>query len=461
MSGTPHSPRMPPNNGRENSVRDLCRRTISLHSIAVPSDSMLPVEPLAPIVGAALRRDHFGRRLCRGITPLRQPGPGVLFVLCALALTGCSERSGAEAKRTTPAAAQPKTTWPMTRGGPALSGSVARKIPRAPKIAWTFTCDGSVNAEAALANGRVYLGTEKGRLHCLAADTGKERWHFDTKDAITGAPATSGPRVYLTSNDGHLYALNAETGAEVWQFSTDEKISSGATVIKNPAGDEEWVLVNGYDGTTRVLHAADGKIVWTYKTNDYINGAPAVVDGRYVVFGGCDAKLHVVNLADGSLVHTIAADAYIPASIGTFGTMAFCGNYANQTVAFDVPAGKVAWTYEDRPMPFFSSPAVNERLVLIGSRDKNLHAIQRATGQVAWKFKTGGRVEGSPIVFTDGVLFGSADGRLYAASLDTGAELWRLELGEALVASPAFGENQIIVGGEKGTVFAIRGQPAN
>ena len=105
--------------------------------------------------------------------------------------------------------------------------------------------------------------------------------------------------------------------------------------------------------------------------------SPAVVDGRYLVFGGCDAQLHVVNLKDGTLVHKIPTSAQIPASIATFGTMAFCGNYANETVAFDVVGGTVAWTYRDRALPFFSAPAVNERLVLIGSRDKNLHAIDR------------------------------------------------------------------------------------
>ncbi len=350
----------------------------------------------------------------------------------------------------------------MTRGGPALSGSVAASLPLAPKVAWTFSSPAAINAEAAIANGRVFVGNDKGRLHCLAADSGKELWHFDTKDTITAAPAVNGTRVYVSSNDGKLYALDAATGTEAWQFATDEKISSGATVVPSPLADgEQWVLVNGYDGSTRALHATDGKVIWVYKTDNYINGAPAVVDGRFVVFGGCDALLHVINLKDGTELHAIASDAYIPASIGTFGTMAFCGNYANQTVAFDVVGGKVAWTYEDRPMPFFSSPAVNDRLVLIGSRDKNLHAISRADGKVAWKFKTGGRVEGSPIVFTDGVIFGSGDGRLYAAQLDTGAEQWRLELGEALTASPAFGENQVVVGGEKGTVFAIRGRTAH
>jgi len=393
--------------------------------------------------------------------------PPSVAACCALAtavlgfaLAGCGERPGASAaQRTAPAAPPPATAWPMTRGGPALSGGVPAPIPRQPKIAWTFASPASINAEAAIARGRIFIGNEKGRLHCLAADTGRELWHFDTKDAITAAPAVGAALVFLSSNDGNLYALNADTGAEVWRFASDEKLSAGAVLVRRPGGTDDWVVLNGYDGITRALQATDGKVVWTYKTDDQVNGAPAIVDGRFVVFGGCDAQLHVVNLADGTLLHKIPTSAHIPASIGTFGPMAYCGNYANESVAFDVLGGKVAWTYQDRPMPFFSSPAVNDRLVLIGSRDKHLHAIQRASGEAAWKFKTGGRIEGSPIVFTDGVAFSSADGRIYAASLETGAELWQLDLGESLSASPAFGERQLVIGGEKGTVFAIRGDP--
>lgn len=390
------------------------------------------------------------------------------LVFVALALTACGDRSTSDsAKKSASASSGPVITWPMTRGGPTLSGAVATTLPRDPVIAWTFSVGAQISAEAAITSTGVFIGSGKGTLHCLAPDTGRPLWHFETKDAITAAPAIAAGKVFLSSNDGRLYALDAKTGAEVWKFSSEEKISSGAIVIKAPAGaagastasgspPADWVLLNGYDGTTRVLNAADGKLVWSYKTDDYINGSPAVVDGRFLVFGGCDAQLHVVNLKDGTLVHKIPTSAQIPASIATFGTMAYCGNYANQAVAFDAVGGKVAWTYEDRALPFFSSPAVNDRLVLIGSRDKHLHAINRQTGESVWKFKTGGRVEGAPILFTDGVVFGSTDGRLYAAAIDTGAELWQLDLGEALVASPAFGDRQIVVGGDKGTVFALR-----
>lgn len=384
----------------------------------------------------------------------------VLALGLALALTGCGERGTSATKSAAAAPPAPEVTWAMTRGGPTLGGSVASRVPRDPVTAWTFTADGPVTAEAAIAGGRVYVGTGKGVLHCLEAATGREVWRFTAKDAIAAAPAVGRERLFVAANDGRLYALRLDTGAELWQFSGEDKMSSGAVLIPALDGAGEWVLVNGYDGTTRVLHADDGRVVWTYKTDDYINGSPAVVDGRFLVFGGCDSQIHVVNLRDGTLVHKIPTSAQVPSSIATYGTMAFCGNYGNEAVAFDIVGGKVAWTYQDRALPFFSSPAVNERLVLIGSRDKHLHAIDRLQGTAVWTFPTGGRVESSPIVFADGVIFGSSDGRLYAANLEAGAELWRLDLGEALVASPAFGGGQIVVSGEKGTVFALKPRDA-
>lgn len=396
-------------------------------------------------------------RPSRTMEPAGRAAVRMLVLGLGLGLAGCGVKENPPPN--TAAAAEPPaplTSWPMTRGGPALTGHVAAPMPLDPVMAWTFAASGPVSAEAAIVDGRVYVGSAQGTLHCLEADTGREVWRFETGDAISAAPAVRGGRIFLSSNDGRLYAVDAATGTELWRYGTEEKMSSGAVAITNPSGTGDWVLLNGYDGTTRVLAADDGKLVWSYQTEDYINGSPAVVADRFLVFGGCDAQLHVVNLTDGTLVRKIPTDAQIPASIATLGPMAFCGNYANQVVAFDVVAGTVTWTYEDRALPFFSSPAVNDRLVLIGSRDKHLHAIDRRTGAGVWKFATGGRVEGSPVVFADGVVFASSDGRLYAAGLETGAEVWRLDLGESLVASPAFGARLIVIGGEKGTVFALR-----
>jgi hypothetical protein len=65
---------------------------------------------------------------------------------------------------------------------------------------------------------------------------------------------------------------------------------------------------------------------------------------------------------------------------------------------------------------------VTTNRVLIGSRDKRLHCIQRTDGKPVWTFQTRGKVESSPVVAGDRVIVGSDDGRLYIVSLADG--LW-------------------------------------
>lgn len=376
---------------------------------------------------------------------------GIGLILSA----GCGKTETATREDAQRESAADRTTWSMTRGGPDLGGRIQAAVPKNPTLKWTFDAEEMVSAEAAIAHDRVYVGNEYGVLFAIDHETGKEVWRFVTEDAITAAPAVSDAALFLPSNDGKLYALDPDSGTEIWQYGTEDKISASPVLVNDPESGDAWVLVNGYDGSTRCLDAETGRVVWVYETMDFINGSPAVVDGRYVVFGGCDAQLHVVNLADGSLVRMIPTEAQVINSIATRGAMAFCGNYANQTVGFDVAGGMVTWVYQDRNLPFYSSPGVSEDLLFIGSRDKHLHAIDQETGLAAWKYRTGARVEGSPIVFDDAVVFGSDDGRIYALKLDSGEEIWKLDLGEGLTASAAFGYGIIIISGEDGTVFAL------
>jgi outer membrane protein assembly factor BamB len=375
-----------------------------------------------------------------------------------VSLSGCSKKPGEMESETVESPPEKvfTTSWSMTRGGPHLSGHIAEPIPGPMEIVWTYTEGKMITAEAVVTEHHVFVGTEYGEFLCLDRETGEELWKFTSEDAITAAPAVSGGLVFLPSNDGNLYALNVETGEVAWQFGAEDKISAAPIVTPNPNGEGEWVLVNGYDGITRCLNSTDGTKIWSYETEDFINGSPAVVDGKWVVFGGCDAQLHVVNLEDGSLQHKIPNDSQIVNSIATHKHMAYSGNYANQVVAFDVELGMIAWVYEDKNLPFFSSPGVSDKLLFIGSRDKHLHAIDQETGEAAWKFPTGARIESSPIVFDDGVIAGSSDGRVYALNLDSGEEIWRLDLGEGLIASPSYGYGTLIISGEDGTVFALR-----
>jgi outer membrane protein assembly factor BamB len=62
----------------------------------------------------------------------------------------------------------------------------------------------------ALCNGKVFVGTVKGKVHCLSASTGDEIWSADVGEPIVFQPAVADGRLYVSTADGHLVCI--ETG---------------------------------------------------------------------------------------------------------------------------------------------------------------------------------------------------------------------------------------------------------
>ena len=66
----------------------------------------------------------------------------------------------------------------------------------------------------------------------------------------------------------------------------------------------------------------------------------------------------------------------------------------------------------------------------VGSSDRKLYALNGKTGVKLWEFETGGGVQSSPAIGSDGTVYvGSEDKKLYAINGKTGIKLWEFETG--------------------------------
>jgi len=348
--------------------------------------------------------------------------------------------------------------WPMHRGGPQLQGVAQMPAPTKPDLAWTYAAGKPIKAAAAIAGGRVFFGDDSGVVHAVDFATGKEVWKFKTEASIEATPLVLNDTVFIGSSDANFYALEAATGKLKWKYETGDKILGGANFAKNPNGEGTWLLVGSYDSSLHCVDAVTGKAVWTHSTDNYINGTPALLPSGEIVFGGCDSFIHVLQLADGKELRQIESEAYIASSVAVIDGIGYVGNYGNIVISFDPKKGGVGWKYRDRNFPYYSSAALTADRVIIGGRDKRLHAIDRATGQGVWTFQSRGQVDSSPVICGDAIVVGSEDGRLYCLGLADGKERWAYEIGGAITASPAAANGLVIVGSEDGNLYAF-GQP--
>jgi outer membrane protein assembly factor BamB len=108
-------------------------------------------------------------------------------------------------------------------------------------------------------------------------------------------------------------------------------------------------------------------------------------------------------------------------------TAMFRGNLQHTGVyaATGVPQfSRVKWKFKTHGK-VFGSPAIANRMAYIGSTDHNLYAVDLATGTQKWKFPTESRVNSSPAVSGGVVYFGSMDANFYAVDATTGKLKWK------------------------------------
>ncbi|HHH75842.1 MAG TPA: hypothetical protein ENL03_02305, partial [Phycisphaerae bacterium] len=122
--------------------------------------------------------------------------------------------------------------------------SVAAYDTRSGTEKWRFFCDGPVRLAPAVADGKVYFGSDDGYLYCLDLQTGRELWKFQAalrdrnvlgnKRIISSWPVRSSPIIadgkvsfgagIFPSLGTSLYQLNAADGKLLWR--TDEILST-------------------------------------------------------------------------------------------------------------------------------------------------------------------------------------------------------------------------------------------
>ena len=117
-----------------------------------------------------------------------------------------------------------------------------------PKIGTVIACCGPVNRGAAVAGGKVFVGTLDGRVLALDARNGAVKWEVEVGDpsagySITMAPLIVGENVIAGVSGGeygirgHLTAYNITTGKQAWRW------------YSIPAPGEDPVAKNGWWGT--------------------------------------------------------------------------------------------------------------------------------------------------------------------------------------------------------------------
>jgi len=153
---------------------------------------------------------------------------------------------------------------------------------------WRYQADGPIKGSPTLSNGKLFFGDYGGHVHAVRLSNGQKVWEeAPAARAIRSGrfyatAAVAFGRVYIGSTDGRMYSLSARNGRLAWARQTGRYVYSSAAVT-NVKRVGPTVFFGSYDGHFYALNAKSGSVRWRYNSGGRISGAATIV-GHAVFF---------------------------------------------------------------------------------------------------------------------------------------------------------------------------------
>ncbi|MEU5599483.1 PQQ-binding-like beta-propeller repeat protein [Streptomyces sp. NPDC020298] len=343
-----------------------------------------------------------------------------------------------------------------------------KRLPGTTSTPWTYEVSEDFLSSPVVADGTVYIGSDRGRVYALDAATGTARWTHTTRGRINSCspPAAVGGTVYLGSDHGLVYALNAATGTEQWTYTTRDDRFSSPTVVGGT------VYIGSDERKVYALDAATGTEQWIQTIRGSVRSSPAVADGT-VFISSSDGRVYALDAITGTERWTHRADAYETSSPAVADGTVYLSSGDGLFYALDASTGSERWTHP-ADSSGYSSPTVIDGTVYIGGGLGNclLYALDAATGTKRWTIAGHNDsstpeddnddlvyfddLPSSPMVAEGIVYITSNDGEtLHALDATTGAEQWTHASRDGVLNTPAVADGTIYITSTRGKVYSL------
>lgn len=308
---------------------------------------------------------------------------------------------------------------------------------------WQTTVGPHVRSAAAVGEEHVFVivrgkNLNTSELVAVERDTGEIDWRYapeypDTPAAwLQGQPVVVDGTVYVGGNvggpnvrsTGVVVALDPASGDTAWRraltddfehsVSTTPAIADGTVYVYNhPYANE------GRNGTLYAVDATNGDVTWTASVPP--GGWSVLATDETVYVAGLDA--HAVNATTGEVSRTydIDSDRFTPPALAN-GTLYYdtgvdyATDQPNPTAvaAMNTTTGEELW--QTRVEWVETPPAVSKTLVVVGTIDGELYALDRTDGDVLWNYTVDDRlgVDSAPAIVGETVYLGPDPWHVYA-----------------------------------------------
>lgn len=319
----------------------------------------------------------------------------------------------------------------------------------------------------AVVDDTVYAASHDGVVVALAADSGKRLWQVKTKLPLSAGPEVGAGLVILGSSDGDIIALDASNGAERWRKAIASEILARPLVVN------DLVVIRTVDGHLEALSLVDGSARWAVDEQvprlTLRGTASPVLAGDRIIAGFDNGKVLAVDPRNGEVLwDTIVnaprgrtelerlADIDAPARVA--GDDIFVVGFQGRVAMLARDSGQIWWA---RDASSYRGFAMDERNLYLTNAESVVVAMRRSDGAVQWE-QDGMRRRGltAPAIDGDALVVGDFEGYLHWLDKSTGAIVARQKTGGERITNAAVTEGgRVFVQTDAGKLLAYRSNP--
>jgi outer membrane protein assembly factor BamB len=330
------------------------------------------------------------------------------------------------------------------------------------------------NLHPAWQDNRVFAADRHGVVKAMDIDTGKEIWSADLSEKtgflssnlpaqLSGGLAVANGHVFIGSEKAQVYALNAEDGTVAWQA----KVAGEA--LSTPVISDGLVLVHTSNGMLQGLNEADGAVKWTVNLDMPAltlrgESAPTPAFGAAIV-GGDNGRISAVMMKQGQMIwqqrisqpsgaSEIARLDDVNMTPVVVNNVVYALAYNGNLAALDLRSGQIIWK---REVGSVNDIIVDGGHIYLVDQNDRLVALDTQGGVTIWRqSELLHRNLTSPVLFDGYIVVGDSEGYLHWINTDDGRFVAQQKVDSSgLQSKPVVAGGKLLVQSNNGEVYAF------
>lgn len=265
---------------------------------------------------------------------------------------------------------------------------------------WKARPSKELSTGVSVEQGVAVVGSRKGQLYALDANTGATLWQQQLTGSILSPSLIFKNRVITISNDGTAYAHDATSGQMLWNFdlpSSQFSIRGYAAPIVIDERTIGFATANAYVYAVDVITGVprwQRRVAVSEGRGDLqrlidIDGRPVVINDKMITVS-YQGQVTVIDVATQRVIWSENASSLT--SPATDGQSVFIANADGRLVAYDLYTGQKKWENDQLLHRGLSNPAVLGSTLIVGDYAGVLHLLNPMTGELTGRAKTSGDV---------------------------------------------------------------------